>query len=188
MTLRWLLQQGIIIIPRTSKVERAKQNFAVFDFELSADDMKALSGLYAPRRPSRQPGLGAGVGQLRCRLSKRRAPASRSSVSGPGNCAGADCARLTQEALRLGCRHLDTAQAYENEAEVGEGLKAFGIGRDEVFVTTKITPPNYAPADFERSTRRACRSSSSTMSTFCCCIGRRLPGTRWPTCSALSPR
>jgi diketogulonate reductase-like aldo/keto reductase len=48
VTLRWLLQQGIIIIPRTSKVERAKENFAVFDFELSADDMTALSGLTRP--------------------------------------------------------------------------------------------------------------------------------------------
>ena len=68
---------------------------------------------------------------------------------------GPDCARLTQEALRLGCRHLDTAQAYENEAEVGDGLKAFGIARDEVFVTTKVTPPNFAPADFERSTKES---------------------------------
>jgi 2,5-diketo-D-gluconate reductase B len=42
---------------------------------------------------------------------------------------GPDCVRLTQEALRLGCRHLDTAQAYENEAEVGEGLKASGLPR-----------------------------------------------------------
>jgi diketogulonate reductase-like aldo/keto reductase len=68
---------------------------------------------------------------------------------------GADCARLTQEALRLGYRHLDTAQAYENEAEVGDGLQASGIGRDAVFVTTKVTPPNFAPADFERSTKES---------------------------------
>lgn len=48
VTLRWLLQQGIVIIPRTSKTERAKENFAVFDFELSADEMKQLSGLARP--------------------------------------------------------------------------------------------------------------------------------------------
>ena len=68
---------------------------------------------------------------------------------------GQDCVRLTQEALKLGCRHLDTAQAYENEAEVGEGLKASGVRRDDVFVTTKITPPNYAAADFERSIKES---------------------------------
>lgn len=68
---------------------------------------------------------------------------------------GADCARLTKEALALGCRHLDTAQAYENEAEVGDGLKASGVRRDDVFVTTKITPPNFAAGDFERSLKES---------------------------------
>ncbi|KXN91005.1 hypothetical protein AN958_03072 [Leucoagaricus sp. SymC.cos] len=42
------------------------------------------------------------------------------------------------EALRVGYRHVDSAQAYKNEAHVGQGLRAAGIRRDEVFVTTKI--------------------------------------------------
>ena len=49
---------------------------------------------------------------------------------------GAACARLVEQALRLGYRHIDTAQVYDNEREVGEGLRASGIARDEVFITT----------------------------------------------------
>src|ERR1700758_2166459 len=64
---------------------------------------------------------------------------------------GRMCARIVEQALRLGYRHIDTAQIYENEREVGEGLRASGIKRDEVFVTTKIWPSHFAPAEFERS-------------------------------------
>jgi 2,5-diketo-D-gluconate reductase A len=49
----------------------------------------------------------------------------------------ADTARVVEEALRAGYRHIDTAQMYENEAGVGEAIRASGLGRDEVFITTK---------------------------------------------------
>ena len=42
------------------------------------------------------------------------------------------------EALRLGYRHIDTAAAYFNEGEVGEGVRRSGIARDEVFIETKV--------------------------------------------------
>jgi diketogulonate reductase-like aldo/keto reductase len=64
---------------------------------------------------------------------------------------GRTCVRLVEEALRLGYRHLDTAQAYDNEAEVGEGLRASGLKRDDVFVTTKVWHSNFRAADLERS-------------------------------------
>lgn len=41
-------------------------------------------------------------------------------------------------AIRLGYRHIDTAQAYENERGVGEGLRLSGIKREQVFVTSKV--------------------------------------------------
>src|SRR5947209_4735022 len=41
------------------------------------------------------------------------------------------------EALRSGYRHIDTAAAYGNEAQVGEAIRASGLARGEVFVTTK---------------------------------------------------
>ena len=43
--LRYLVQQDIVVIPRTSKVERLMENFAIFDFELSPDEMKEIAGL-----------------------------------------------------------------------------------------------------------------------------------------------
>ena len=66
---------------------------------------------------------------------------------------GRTCARLVEQALRLGYRHIDTAQVYENEREVGEGLRASGVRRDDVFVTTKVWTTHFAPNDLERSTK-----------------------------------
>jgi 2,5-diketo-D-gluconate reductase B len=68
---------------------------------------------------------------------------------------GRTCARLVEQALRLGYRHIDTAQAYENEREVGEGLRTSGTRRDDVFVTTKIWTTHFAPNDLERSTKES---------------------------------
>jgi 2,5-diketo-D-gluconate reductase B len=66
---------------------------------------------------------------------------------------GRTCARVVEQALRLGYRHIDTAQMYDNEREVGEGLRASGVKRSEIFVTTKIWPSHFAPRDLERSAR-----------------------------------
>ena len=68
---------------------------------------------------------------------------------------GRTCARLVEQALKLGYRHIDTAQVYENEREIGEGLRASGIKRDDVFVTTKVWTTHFAPNDLERSTRES---------------------------------
>src|ERR1700720_3921975 len=68
---------------------------------------------------------------------------------------GRTCARLVEQALRLGYRHIDTAQVYENEREVGEGLRASGVRRDDVFVTTKVWTTHFAPNDLERSTKES---------------------------------
>jgi 2,5-diketo-D-gluconate reductase B len=68
---------------------------------------------------------------------------------------GRACARLVEQALKLGYRHIDTAQVYENEREVGEGLRASGVRRDEVFVTTKVWTTHFAPNDLERSTKES---------------------------------
>jgi 2,5-diketo-D-gluconate reductase B len=61
------------------------------------------------------------------------------------------CVNAVSTALRAGYRHLDTAERYGNEAEVGEGLHASGIDRNEVFLTTKVYWDKLAPADFEES-------------------------------------
>ena len=66
---------------------------------------------------------------------------------------GRTCARLVEQALRLGYRHVDTAEMYDNEREVGEGLRASGVKRDEVFVTTKVWPSHFAPRELERAAK-----------------------------------
>lgn len=69
---------------------------------------------------------------------------------------GRDCARLVEQAIRLGYRHIDTAQMYANEAEVGEGVRASGK-RSEVMVTTKVAHTNMAPQDVDRSVKESLR-------------------------------
>ena len=66
---------------------------------------------------------------------------------------GRVCARVIEQALRLGYRHVDTAEMYNNEREVGEGVRASGVKRNEVFVTTKIWPSHFAPRELERAAR-----------------------------------
>ena len=68
---------------------------------------------------------------------------------------GRTCARLVEQALRLGYRHIDTAQVYENEREVGEALRASGVPRSEVFITTKVWTSHFAPHDLERSAKES---------------------------------
>jgi 2,5-diketo-D-gluconate reductase B len=64
---------------------------------------------------------------------------------------GRGCARIVEQALRLGYRHIDTAEMYDNEREVGEGLRASGIKRSDVFLTTKVWPSHFAPRALERA-------------------------------------
>src|SRR3974390_1047359 len=68
---------------------------------------------------------------------------------------GRACARIVEQALKLGYRHIDTAQVYDNEREVGEGMRASGVKRDEVFLTTKIWTNHFAPNDLERSAKES---------------------------------
>ncbi|SFS16658.1 Aldo/keto reductase [Microbacterium sp. cf046] len=54
-----------------------------------------------------------------------------------------ETAAAVDTALRVGYRHLDTAAAYGNEREVGEGLRRSGVNRDEVFIETKVWVTDY---------------------------------------------
>ena len=51
---------------------------------------------------------------------------------------GETARRNVRLALEAGFRHIDTAQGYENEAEVGQGIADSGVARQEIFVTTKV--------------------------------------------------
>lgn len=56
---------------------------------------------------------------------------------------GPDAERMVSHVLSNGYRHIDTAQIYGNEADVGEGIRRSGIARGDVFLTTKVWVENY---------------------------------------------
>lgn len=49
-----------------------------------------------------------------------------------------DVVQAVKDAAKIGYRHIDTAQAYQNESGVGEGIRASGVKREDMFVTTKL--------------------------------------------------
>jgi 2,5-diketo-D-gluconate reductase A len=68
---------------------------------------------------------------------------------------GPECENAVRWALELGYRHVDTAQAYGNEASVGRALRDSGVPRDEVFITTKFFPAREDPdAELQGSLER----------------------------------
>ncbi|MFC7204230.1 aldo/keto reductase [Haloferax namakaokahaiae] len=66
-----------------------------------------------------------------------------------------DCSNAVKTALEMGYRHIDTAQIYGNEAEVGEGLAAADVERDEVFLATKVWIDELSYDDVIESTRES---------------------------------
>jgi 2,5-diketo-D-gluconate reductase A len=69
-----------------------------------------------------------------------------------------DTVDAVRTALDVGYRHIDTAAAYGNERQVGEGMRASGIDRDEIILETKVFPSDYGYDEtlhaFEKSTRK----------------------------------
>lgn len=65
------------------------------------------------------------------------------------------CSRAVEQAIRLGYRHIDTAQIYANERDVGEGIRNSHIRRDQIFVTTKVWTTHFAPNDLLRSAKES---------------------------------
>lgn len=84
-----------------------------------------------PVGDSRMPALGFGTWQLE----------------------GSACVEAVTDALDLGYRHIDTAQAYGNEEQVGEGLRRSGVDRDDVWITTKVWWKNLSHDDCLASAR-----------------------------------
>lgn len=70
---------------------------------------------------------------------------------------GGLCARIVEQALRLGYRHIDTAEMYDNEREVGEGLRASRLPREALFVTTKIWWTHFDAGALRRATQESLR-------------------------------
>lgn len=64
---------------------------------------------------------------------------------------GEDVLRMIPAALEIGYRHIDTAQIYGNEAEVGTAIAGSGLARDDIFLTTKVWVDRFRQDDLARS-------------------------------------
>ena len=70
---------------------------------------------------------------------------------------GETARRAVEAALATGYRHIDTAQAYGNEREVGQAIRASAIPRDEIFLTTKVWWDRFRAGDLQRSAEESLR-------------------------------
>lgn len=62
-----------------------------------------------------------------------------------------ECERCVSDVLKVGYRHIDTAQSYFNEEEVGNAIKKSGIPREELFITTKVWIEHYGYEECRKS-------------------------------------
>jgi 2,5-diketo-D-gluconate reductase B len=69
-----------------------------------------------------------------------------------------DCGEIVATALKLGYRHIDTARKYGSERGVGEGMRAAGVPRSEIFLTTKVSHEYLRTDDFARSVDESLRT------------------------------
>jgi 2,5-diketo-D-gluconate reductase B len=71
---------------------------------------------------------------------------------------GRDAIDGVRDALEIGYRHIDTARAYDNEAEVGAGIAAGGVDRADIWLTTKIWLDDYEPDRLKRAAEDSLRN------------------------------
>jgi diketogulonate reductase-like aldo/keto reductase len=69
---------------------------------------------------------------------------------------GEPCYDAVTSALELGYRHIDTAERYGNEREVGQAIADSDVAREDVFLTTKVWGLNAAPKKVRRAAERSC--------------------------------
>ena len=68
-----------------------------------------------------------------------------------------ECERCVSDALEVGYRHIDTAQSYFNEEEVGNAIAKSGIAREEIFLTTKVWIEHYGYEQTKASVLKSLR-------------------------------
>lgn len=74
---------------------------------------------------------------------------------------GSACERVVEQALHLGYRHIDTAEAYGNEEAIGNALASSSLRRNELFITSKVAREHLR----EREVQHACRQSLDRLGT-----------------------
>jgi 2,5-diketo-D-gluconate reductase B len=84
-------------------------------------------------------------------IPKLSAHGAEMPAIGYGTSSLGDCGEIVATALKLGYRHIDTAWKYGTERGVGEGIRASGVPRDQIFLTTKVSHEYLRADDFARS-------------------------------------
>jgi len=74
---------------------------------------------------------------------------------GTSGASGEECTESVRTALELGYRHVDTAQMYDNERAVGEGIRRADVDREAVTVASKVHPDNLEPGDVIETTHES---------------------------------
>lgn len=69
-----------------------------------------------------------------------------------------ECSKVVRTALDIGYRHIDTAQMYKNEREIGEALSVANVPREDIFLTTKIWHTNLEADDVLQTTEQSLRN------------------------------
>jgi diketogulonate reductase-like aldo/keto reductase len=76
---------------------------------------------------------------------------------GTGGRMDEDCADIVASALRSGCRHIDTSRNYGSEPAIGRAIRAAGVPRQDIFITSKVAHEDLHAADVERSAETSLR-------------------------------
>ncbi|KAI0867898.1 NADP-dependent oxidoreductase domain-containing protein [Hypoxylon argillaceum] len=79
---------------------------------------------------------------------------------------GTEVANTVQHALGYGYRHIDAAACYGNEVEVGQGIRASGVPRSDIFVTSKLWNTHHEPGDVEDALGETLKVRSIGVSNF----------------------
>src|SRR5699024_12543831 len=77
----------------------------------------------------------------------------------------ADAEAMTTHALNIGYRHIDTAEAYNNEEAVGAGIRQSTVSRQDIFLTTKVWIDNFAEGDLQQAVKNSLRSEECRVGT-----------------------
>lgn len=99
--------------------------------------------------------------------------------------AGGECYNAVLSALRLGYRHIDTAQLYGNEADVGRAVADSGLRREQVFVTTKVWTSQWGYERARASIRQSLDELGMAYVDLCLLHAPGDPATRADTWRAL---
>ncbi|KAF3836943.1 hypothetical protein F7725_004407, partial [Dissostichus mawsoni] len=139
--LRWAVQQGVPVLPKSSNPDRIKDNAKLFDFTLSDTDMDRLSALDCEHKycwdPSEVMSSSSHSVLLKTGVQMPLLGFGTYKLVSPE-----DVSRAVDAALLAGYRAFDSAAVYLNEAELGRALKQLlpkhGLTREDVFVTSKL--------------------------------------------------